>query len=234
MQSAQHSELYYGMARPGAQQQLGTFVKQAQSSAQAVTFKLVLNSPEKKFLGPVTPRDAEQFYEMYRQFVSGYAKLAQRVNVEEIVLGSNLESFVCSHPELVVRLFKNLTRVYTGRVRFDSSTLDGAIAAKACAEKAGLSFDGYGVDLRDPELSEPNAVLNVGFQISYLGFTGDQQTQFNKLTTVLNSLKVPSSPWGMTLSHFSTDPILQGPFDTSDSLLGKTSEEAVRKWLNSF
>lgn len=233
--SIQHGRdvVAFGHLRPGTQQQLRTFVKQAHSQDFTVSFKLVLVDQDGRSIGDYKPQNIDSFTESYRQYLSAYAKVAESAEVEEFVLGSNLTSFICDSSKSANLIYRNLARIFKGRVRLDSKSLNDSRNVQLCAEANNMTIHSYGVDLVNPDASQVVEVLADGRQVSSLAITGDSQSQSAQILRILNAVPLEKLT-GLTFSYFSPDPRIAGLYESSESISGKSTEEGIKQWFKLF
>lgn len=134
-------------------------VEQARARSMKVMLKPHLWLRGGAWRGGIEPRGADgelawaQWWDSYRAFLLYYAELAQRLELEALVVGVELVSAVRAHPEQLARTIAAVRRVYDGPLTY-SANWDEELP-----DSLWRQLDAVGVQFYPPLSEEPDPGL---------------------------------------------------------------------------
>ena len=94
------------------------------------------------FRGEIMPADVDAWFDSYEQMIIGYAELAQRVDAEAFVIGTELTS-MSLYPDKWRELIGRVRDVYDGDVTFAANWVDGAESVEFWDDLDAIGIDAY-------------------------------------------------------------------------------------------
>lgn len=154
-----------------------SFVSAAHSAGLSVTFKLGLNISEDGQLSEVGASNISEFSTNYKSFLRYYLKIAQKLTVEEVVIGTGLTKLACANSEFLANLVSFSETFFKGALRVDLAS-ENEVARVACYSKQKDHLIGIGVDLpQNPAAEKAVSLSQKGFLLSHVSFSGEKQAE---------------------------------------------------------
>lgn len=251
MPEVTEDEVFFGPFSGGVDTGYGNLVSAIQSQGMTVTFKIVLTDQTGENLVIPKSQNLARFWESYSRFVARFAKLAQKYDVDELVLGTGLGAIACrsennfSGKKGFQDLLDEVRYYYNGRLRLDFDGYKDLVSTLPCFQFRLADIDSIGVDL--PDNSDVQAVKqvltkgvdfiqseNIDVVVSRLAFTGaDQESKASAFVNDLMSLKLERVPT-VTFGIADANPDKSEITDLTANIVGKPILEKIKKWFDSF
>lgn len=221
--SVNSNEIFFGRQYDGAGiDGFRPFIDAAHLKGLKVVFKLAVSTLNELLpVASLQPTQKEDFASSYRNFLRYYAKIAEKLSVDSLVIGTGLSTISCSDPTMVTGFAELAHFFYKGALEIDLSYDELYLK---CLQPVIPFIQAVGVDLPlNPNPTQVIALLKDGYQISRLVYSGvERETSARTLFMLL-----PKNS-NVSIGFYYMGPI-RVDFDASP--LGSPLQTTIEKWL---
>ena len=153
MDASSSSEVHSDPAKTPTDASLEAAAAQARSLGLSVVLKPHVDVLDGTFRGDIMPGDVDAWFASYGEMIANYAQLAQSMNADVFVIGTELTS-MSLYPDQWRDLIARVRSVYDGQVTFAANWVDGAENIEFWNDLDFIGIDAY-MPLMTPDPANP-------------------------------------------------------------------------------